>query len=228
MKIKKSVDTEDLISCFFGECETLYRFLSQKHDLDYIGGLSLYKNHRQIISSFKPGKPFARPFTATARFEKHGDAGTNALEINFFEETCALSCHVILGHVERINIDDLLKASKNTHAIKTDGKPVYDTEAIEQEMAHLSDIIISHANIVLNPDPRIVERAIVIKETLLEHNLRRTLKENMHEATLSAAHAFMKKNYVRVIELLSPYKTFLSAADLKKLRVARERIAQSM
>lgn len=228
MKNKKSVDTEDLISCFFGECETLYRYLAQKYDLNYISGLSMYTQHRQVISGFRPGKAFARPFTATARFERLDGFHHNTLEINFHEDTYALSSYVILQNIERINIEDLLKAAKKTSVIMAGGKPVYDVEAIEQEMAHLSKIVIDHADLVLDPDSRIVDRALVIKETLLEHNLRKTLQENMKEASLQAAHAFMKKNYVRVIEILSPYKTFLSNADLKKLRMAREKIAHSI
>ncbi len=226
---KDSAVTEDLISCFFGVSETLYRSIAQKYDLNYISGLSHYKNHRQVITEFGAAKGFSRPFIATVRFEPNRiEPQKSAIEINFHEDQYALSCHVIYNMHERLPLEDLLKAAKKTHAIKHDAGPISNVATLEHEMEHLSNIIRAHMDWIISLDSKLLERALVIKETLLEHNLRKTLKENMENACIHAAHAFMKKNYVRVVELLSPYKSFLNTSDLKKLRMAREKIAQSL
>ena len=64
-----------------------------------------------------------------------------------------------------------------------------------------------------------------MQQTLLEQSIRSHLDTQIAEASRRAAEAFADQDYTLVVALLDIYADYLGSADLKKLRIAHEKIS---
>ena len=78
---------------------------------------------------------------------------------------------------------------------------------------------------LLNPSERLVDRANVMRDKLLEQGVRSHFEKLLKSASRKAAEAFTNKDFSKVVELLLPFKKYLGSSDLKKLRIASEKLS---
>ena len=84
-----------------------------------------------------------------------------------------------------------------------------------------------HRRVVLEPGQKLLDRALTMRGKRLEQRIREQHKNDIQKASIEGAKAFLEKDFRRVIELFVPYETYLSAADLKKLNLARRNMLQA-
>lgn len=224
MKNIKMLDSNRLLACFFSDCENQFRFLEDEHDYSYFSGIVTYRHNHKIIVPCKNPEEEAHPFVACARYE-HKDW---AIEILFDEENMKIDQRFYHKGIHRFSKDDLLKSAKKTCSFKALDKPVVNEQSIYDTSAEFADFLKRYQNWVLDPNDKFIERALTMKERLLEQQIRQKFEKDMRDISEMAAKAFMQKNYKKVIRLLMPYKQTLTGADQKKLTQARDNIEASI
>ncbi len=209
--------SEYLLACFFAECETQFRFLETKHGFHYFSGLVEYKGGRQIITPYK-NQTIENGFQAMTRYEKDDDA----FEIIFDDMYLSLEGYAYYNRINRFEFSEVLEAAKKTDSALTGKKPVHHRDGVREAIEQIAAPFKSHIQYFIDPGEKQIERALTMRNKRMEHNIRAHHETIVQEASAKAAKAFLEKNYQFVIELLSPYKKDLSAADLKKLEKAKK------
>ncbi len=213
-----------LLTCFFEDCENQFRFLQDDYEYIQFSGLVTYRHNHKIIIPFHSSTNVSHPYVACARYELKDWA----FEIVFDEDQMKINQYFYHKGIHKFSKDDLLKTAKKTCAFKALDKPVANKQSISDMFMEFADFLKRYKNWVLLPDDKFIERAIVMKEKLMEQQLREKLDKDMKDISEMAARAYMQKNYKKVIELLMPYKQILTGADQKKLVQARENIRTSI
>lgn len=218
-KNKEQEISEDLLACFFYKCEEQFRFLEKEMGFRYLSGLVEYRQGRQIIRAWHPGMQTDICHLAT-RYEKDDFS----LEIRFNTEDFLLECAIYFDSINHIHLEELVKAAKKGTLPRALQQPALQPGVLEKIIGELGKFLYKNRGWLIEPDAKLLHRALTIRQKILEHNLREQLKRDMEGACAQAARAFMRKDFVRTISLLGPYEAFLSAADLKKLSYARSQI----
>ena len=218
---KKQEPSKDLLSCFFTECETQFRFLELEHGFHYFSGLVQYKGGRAIITPYKDHKDqtIKNGFQAMTRYEKDDDA----FEIVFDDMYLSLEGYAYYNRVHRFEFSEMLEAAKRSDsAILIKKKSVSHKESLRETVKQMAAPFRSHIEHFIKPNPKLIERALTMRGKRMEHQIRSHYKTIIEESCTKAAKAFLEKNYQSVIKLLMPYERDLSAADLKKLEKAKQ------
>lgn len=216
----EKVHSDDLLACFFTECEAQFRFLERTHGFGRIAGLAEYKKGRLIITPHSSSTPGIGPFHLITRYER----GPLAFEIGYSDENYLLDCHVYHNLSTRLSLEDVLKAAKRPSAAKILSRPASRPELLLSQIRELAAIVHKNNSWLGEESTKLFERAITIRETILEHNIREQYKREMEALSSQAAKAFLQKDFQKVVTLLTPYESHLSGADLKKLNQARRRL----
>ena len=215
----RSAHPHDLLTCFFEECESQFRFLEEEHGYLYFSGLMEYKGNYKLIKPYNNETQAPdQPFYAITRYERN----SQAIEVFYGDQNYILEIYVYPDAIRRFSIRDLVSAARGD--ISQRKAAAYLTEAtnISESLKWFSGAIRNNPK-VLQPSDRLIERATVMRDTLLEQGVRSHLDKLIKNASQQAAEAFVQKDYARVIDILVAFEEYLSAADLKKLRIAREK-----
>ena len=212
--------THELLTCFFSECERQFRFLEEDYGYMSFKGLTNYKKNCKITKPYSPQTDAPEPFFATARYEYR----RHAIEIMYGDLQYILEINVYPNMIDRFSFRDLLDARQkmlpaldNLFYIK---KPLQIIGGLQ-----LFSQMIQKDPSLIQPSERDIQRANVMKNKLIEQNVREHFKNIVADACVEAAQAFLNKNYLAVINLLEPFEDYLGKADLKKLKISREKIS---
>lgn len=208
-----------LLACFFNECEKHFRFLRLNHDFEHISGLVEYKNNRQIIKPL-PESLSATPLVASVRFEKD----MFAYEICFDYRNSHLLPLFFYQNIHRLHWSHLAAAAKKDETALGVYSNNNDTQILKANIEALSNAYLKHANDLLFPSEKLIDKALRIKATRLEHSIREQYKAQKDYASQQAARAFLEQNYKAVITYLRPYERDLGPADRKKLELSLKKL----
>ena len=215
----RSADSHALLTCFFEECESQFRFLEEEHGYLYFSGLMEYKGNYKLIKPYNEEiENPEKPFYAVTRYERNNQA----IEVFYGDQNYILEIFVYPDAIQRFSIRDLISAARGD--MTRNKAATYLTEArnIADSLKWFSNAMRDNPK-VLQPSERLVERASVMRDTLLEQGVRSHLDKLIKNASQRAAEAFAKKDFSQVIDILTPFEDYLSSADNKKLRIAREK-----
>ena len=212
----------ELLRCFFSECERKFRFLEERHGYNFFYGLVEYRKNFKLIKAVESYDNLGS-FQAIVRYEKN----EQALEVLYGSEQFQIEGYVYYNAVDRYTFSEILKAAKKQGDIFQCDWGLTDTKLTEEAISQFARAVEKNARTLLEPNPRILERANTIRNTLLEQTIRQYHTEMLKSVSEDAARAFREKNYRRVIELLNPHKEYLKKAELKKLQRAEELLRTS-
>lgn len=219
MKQQLRTSSDDLLACFFSECEKRFRFLEQHHGYLYLSGLATYKNNYKIIVPYK-GTQAPEPFLAVTRYEKNAQA----IELIYGDQDYILEVFLYVDPITRISLKDLMAAHRTPFAMPHKMAWVTQSASINELLEALSALMRGNLETILNPNAKLVERALTMRSKLTEQAVRENYKKLLDDASIRAAQAYTQKDFALVLEILMPFKKDLSKADLKKLRLAQENI----
>jgi hypothetical protein len=211
--------SSELLSCFFSECESRFRFLEVEHGFRYVSGLTSYHNGRQVLRPYR-GQETPNPFWATTRYEK----GNYALEIVYGDSDYSIESYAYINMVNRLHIDELLKAGRKSELLSGNARNVSENISLEKALESLSDMYKNNPACIIDPEQHLIERAITMRGRLLEETIMRHYRDTIEVVSAQGARAYTQKDYERVVELLSPYEQYLTPSDLKKLARAKKKI----
>jgi hypothetical protein len=208
---------EQLLTCFFAGCEKEFGFLQRKHDFTLISGLSQYRQGRRILTPFRMPASIPSPFEAVVLFEKDD----TAFEISYGGNQHILDMHLYYGQIHRFLLRAVFEAARKAEpgidTVKAQTVPV-----LEQALAGAGVAVRKNMGLITKPSLKLIGRTLTIHDKRLEQAVRMQHRRDMEDAAQEAARAFTAKNYLRVLELLMPYESYLSAANAKKLYRARQ------
>ena len=222
MNNKLRASSGDLLTCFFTECESQFRFLEQKHGYSYLSGLVEYRGGRQIITPYR-NQFIDGPFRAVTRYE-HDSIN---LEIVYGDKDYALEAYACYEHIYRLSLSDILSAVKKPDAGRTRHWLVTHEELVQDSVRSIANTVRKQWRHFLNPKPKVIERALSIRSKLMEQAIREQYKQEMDMASREAAKAFLEKDFTMVLMLLMPYERDLSPGDAKKLGLARRSLLET-
>jgi len=216
-----SANSHDLLTCFFEECESQFRFLEEEHGYLYFSGLMEYKGNYKLIKPYNDKKQAPeQPFYAVTRYERNAQA----IEVFYGDQNYVLEIFVYPDAIRRFSIRDLVSAARGGLSTKNPSNYLTEARNISDSLKWFSSAMHDNPKI-LQPSDKLIERATIMRDTLLEQGVRAHLEKLVKNASRQAAEAFVQKDYVQVVDILMPYEDYLSAADIKKLRIAREKTA---
>ncbi|MEZ5815394.1 MAG: hypothetical protein R3E13_11855 [Alphaproteobacteria bacterium] len=213
-----SLSTDKVLRCFFSECERHFRFLEERHGYSFLCGMAEYKNNYKIIKPLEDRPEEGRSFSAVTRYEKDG----RAIEICFGNELFMVEAYSFYNPFERFELAEILTAARKDSQCLAGDKGVSTPELIQKTLGRIATCLEKHARVILNPGPKLLERAMTIRSARLEQGLRQKHSDALQAICADAASAYLEKNYRRVVELLEPHKAYLQKADLKKLERAKK------
>lgn len=209
----------DLLTCFFNECERRFRFLEEEYGYTYISGLSSLVNGRQIIRPYNL-TPVSVPFWAVTRYEK----GYHAFEIVYGDKEFIIEGYCYANSVDRLSWPEILQAAKRPYENYGAFYRALSQKSIAQQIGRMADQFKACKGELLNPDQKVIERALKRRSVMLEQTIRQNYQTMLELVIKESAAAFSLKNYKRVIELLAPYERDLQESDKKKLKLARRNL----
>ena len=210
-------NTEALLTCFFTGCAEHFGFLHD-HGFNSVSGLSHYQKGRRILSPFCAPSNIAPPFEAATLFERD----ETAFEISYGGEHYTLNLHVCYAHVHRFLLRDVFQAARKPMASKLDTVRVPNIKSLENALENSAKTVRKNADFITDLNPKILERTLVIHDKLVEEKIRAQHQRDVEETERQAAKAYATLDYTRVVEMLTPYERYISAASAKKLDRARK------
>ena len=210
---------KQLLEHFFSGCESKLRFLEQRHGFTYISGLAEYRNNSKIIRPWR-GQEVEETFIALTRYER----AETALEIVFGEQQFIIESYVYYGPYQRFSLAEVLTAARKFSKGRTNDWGITRPQLIDESLMRIAKNLQNHHKAVLEPNEKLRERMLTIRDVQLEQAVRQHFSRTLKEATLAAAKAFREKNFRMVISMLEPYKNFLPSSELKKLQLAKKQI----
>ena len=211
------LSTHELLRCFFSECERHFRFLEQRYDYSFFYGLAEYRNNYKVIRPFLEDH-VDQSFIAITRYEKENQA----IEITFGSDQYYLEGHTYYSPIERFEFSEILSAAKKPNDYVAGDRGLKSATLIESTVSTMARHVEKSARILLEPKQKILDRAMTMRHSRLEHAIRQIHADGLQIVCASAAKAFREKNYRLVVELLEPHKNYLKKADLKKLERAKK------
>lgn len=209
------------MTCFFEECESQFRFLEEKHGYLYLSGLAEYQSHYKIITPYKNVRSGPEtPFFAVTRYERDNQA----IELFYGDKNYALDVYIYPDSIRRFSLQDIIAAARKNPSEYNHMSYLTEKDMIAQSLEWFSTSMRKHPQI-LSPGEKLMKRAEVMRERILEQSVRAHLETLIRTASERAAEAFVAKDYGLVVEILSLYQDHLSRSDLKKLRIAREKLS---
>ncbi len=209
-----------LLTCFFEECESQFRFLEEEHGYLYISGLMDYNRSFKVIRPYNKRYEAGKAFQAVTRYERN----QQAIEIYYGDKNYALDIYFYPDSVQRFRFSELMSALRKDATPPRDFNFLLHSEIISESLQWFSSTMRQTPNLV-KPSDRLINRAATMRDTLLEQSIRAHYEKLMKEASDRAAKAFARQHFGEVIEILSPYEDHLPSADLKKLQIARQKLS---
>lgn len=216
-----TAETQNLLTCFFKECESQFRFLEEKHGYLYLSGLAEYHKNYKIIKPYNGQTPADnQPFFALTRYEQHDQA----IEVMYGDNQYILEIFIYPDAVSRLSLRDMIMATRGDSSAVKDLSYLTEPEHVTKSLKWFAQAIIDNPK-VIKPSAKLIERASTMRSKLIEHGVRAHLDRLVEDSTTKAAAAFVEKNYAKVIDLLMPYQNFLGSSALKQLRIAQQKLS---
>ncbi|MEZ5918458.1 MAG: hypothetical protein R3D66_00530 [Alphaproteobacteria bacterium] len=210
---------ESLLTCFFSEGETRFRFLEDACDYTTIGGMVRYKNNLRVIVPYKP-EYCSLPFLALMRYE--GEAG--AFEILYGDRDYTLEIFFCPSPVNRVYLGEWVSAAGG-EVLQSDSIAwLHEQVALEEALRSRAVFLRKSIDCFINPQPDTLDRALAIQAKRVEQAVRAQYKQDMAQASKMAARAYFRKDYKDVVRLLRPYEKYLSPVDIRKFMIARSKL----
>ncbi len=220
---KEQDSSQELLTCFFAECETQFRFLELKHDYHYFSGLVHYSDGRQVITPYK-NQSIDGVFWAATRYEKD----ESVFEIIFGDKDFSLEGYACFDRINRFGFEQIMDAAKKPNADIGGGRQIYSAEEVQETLQDIAQPFKNHLQYFTRPSPKLIERALNMRGKRMQHQIYERYKSMVEDASAKAAKAFLEKDYGAVVELLLPFERDLSASDRKKLEKARAKCKESI
>lgn len=211
------------LACFFGACAGSFSFLERDHGFDRVGGLAARIRDRTVITPFDPQRARGEHHDALVLYEKDNVT----FEISYTRDH-RLDSYIMFNRAHRFPFYDFIASARKAFLYRRDSVVIEDRETVESEIEKLAEVARKHKDLLADCSPRLLERALMIRETVMEQKIRAQYKRELKRVSEAAAKAFMEKNYLLVIELCTPYEHHLSASCLKKLDIARSKILNQL
>ncbi|MCK5284996.1 MAG: hypothetical protein KAJ86_05360 [Alphaproteobacteria bacterium] len=206
-----------LLTCFFAECESAFRFLELNHGYSHISGIVNYKQGRQIIIPYK-GQSIDGCFLVVTRYEKNN----HAIEIIYGGAEFMIEVYSFFDQIHRLSFSDILRATKKKNIILNNNQWLMRESQIKYTICLMADVIEKNKTAFITPSKNFIDRALTMREKRMENLIRAQYNRDKAYVCILAAKAFLNKDYRRVIELFRPFERDLSIADKKKLRLAHQ------
>ena len=191
---------ENLLPCFFSECESQFRFLEQEHGYTYLSGMVEQHQTRQIIRPYKKNQETPETFQAITRYEKDD----HVLEITYGKKEFIIESYTYFDHVYRLTLCELLAAAKRENKDVKANRWNLREEQITEVIKKMAASFKENKDDFLNPNPKTIDRALTMRSKRIEQGVRDIYKESLKHISVEAARAFLKKDFKKVIELLTP------------------------
>ena len=232
-----------LIGCFLTRAEEALRFLEIEHGfgsfsgtLDYALGRQIIKPYRLRTSDTSPrasARSVALPTQTLSGDVSCPDAATiyerdnTALEMRFSPAEGFVHIHVCFGRIHRLRFADIMQAARRGPLPHAESYRAEDDETLILAIEEAARMLHAHHDLITEPDMALIEWAVRMRDKIMEQQIRAQFRRDLEEAQQLAARAFVHKDYVRVIMLLSPYMHYLDAASARKMEQARRFIRGS-
>jgi len=214
---KTQLSANELLRCFFSECERHFRFLEERYGYSFICGLAEYQKNYKIIKPLNDQKVDGS-FLAVTRYEKD----ERAIEICFGNEQFLIEAYTFYNPFDRFELSEILTAARKDNEQLAGDWGVTNPELIQKTILRIASSLQDQAHIILEPKPKLLARAMTIRNARLEQSIRQKHNDTLKSICEDAASAYREKNYCRVIQLLEPHKNYLQKADIKKLNRAKK------
>jgi len=167
-------DSHRLLTQFFQECESQFRFLEEQYGYLYFSGLVGHKNHCRIVTPYKnitldPDKPFH----AVTRYER----GQQAIEVLYGDKNYGLDVFVYPDCVKRLGLNDLIAATKGHTSSLQNFSALDQPNDLSHALKSLAETMRDHPTI-LSPSADLSNRAADLRDTLLEQTIRAHHEKN--------------------------------------------------
>ncbi len=167
MNNKLRENSRDLLTCFFTECESTFRFLELKHDYGYLSGLIDYRQGRQIITPYH-GQSIENSFRAVTRYEMEN----NAIEILYGDKEFMIEAYIYINQIHRLSLSDILLAAKKDDNSTKNNRQITKQNQIERKIHNISASIKKNKRHFLEPNERMIERALTMRGKRMEQSIR--------------------------------------------------------
>lgn len=205
-----------LLRCFFDECERHFRFLENRFGYRFLCGLVEYRNNYKLI------KPLDRrsvvgTFQGIVRYERD----ERALELLYGGEEFRIDGYIYYDPILRYEFEDIMMAARKKDPKLHGDWGVTSPDLIHRTIVNMAEACEKHSSVLLNPNPKVLERATVMRRSLLEEAVRQHHARLLKKVSEDAARAFRERDYRRVVELLKPHEEYLKKGEFKKLKQAQ-------
>jgi hypothetical protein len=214
---------QDLLSCFFNECERHFRFLEQRYHFGYLSGMVEYQRNIKIIKPFRSTNSIPSDvldFQAVTRYERD----EVAVEIGFSKSQLAIEGHVYFDPVLRFELSEILTAAKKHDDGIGGDIGLIQEDMVEDTVSAMATALRQNIQYFVEPSEKLIDRAQVIRNKRIEQAVRQHFAVLLEDTSKEAARAFTNRDYKKVMTLLQPYEPYLGNADLKKLILSRKRL----
>lgn len=208
-----------LLSSFFELCKEHFQFLQNDNDFSHIEGMVNYVQGRKFITTYTGEQDLPedlRAIWAVSRFEKDD----LAIEIGYGDADFRLSAHIYYGPAFRTELYDFL----DINGVAVDLSPhqwIKSQDLLKTCIKDTAEIIQYNKRFVLKTNNKIIEKIQMKRSQEIRETIRAQHQDVLKSLTLMSTKALQNKDYKRVIELLRPYKKYLSDTDLNKLEQAQ-------
>jgi len=213
-----------LLSYFLTECEEELRFLETDYGFGYFSGMLEYAKGRQILKPCTTQISAEQSLDHALEIATIYDNGQTALEVTYKPSQSRLNIYVCYGRIHRLPLSDMISAAHREYISKTEHIFACDAVSLKRVLHENAASIRTYHTVITQPDEGLIERALKIRDKLLEQQIRAQFHADMEQAQIMAARAFVQKDYVRVIKLLTPYEHYLNAVSLRKMTQARQKL----
>jgi len=211
------LSANELLKCFFSECERNFRFLEQRYGYSFFCGLVEYRNNYKLIKPINSGI-IHEPFIAVTRYEKDGCA----LEFSYSSQHFVIENQAFYNPVDRFSLAEILYAARKSGGQALNGDWGLTNEAlIHNTIQGMAATTEKYARIFLNPSSKLLNRAMAIRSKRMEQKIRQKHLQTIKLVCQDAAKAYREKNYRQVVRLLEPFRQYLKKAEIKKLERAK-------
>ncbi|MES9906532.1 MAG: hypothetical protein ABW168_28105 [Sedimenticola sp.] len=210
--------TAELVNTFTEEVESQFSFLVSEYGFENESGLSDFKGPVSQLKTFNPGK-MPGLYWLIERYNRPGirvEIGYGDRELLIEAAWWFQDQQHGFGMWEILNAADL-----NSKGIGG-GAWVNSSEFMKRTISDMAISLKKNIELFVNPRKELIDRALEIRGQRLRYDQDKQRELDLSHARVEAASGFRKKNYRKVIELLSPFSEILSEADHKKIKLCRK------
>jgi hypothetical protein len=215
---KQATSRETLLETFRRECDAKFHFLEAAHSARKEFGFSRGGGLMGRLDKYVPGQA-PDWFLAVQRYKLR----KCAIEIIYGDKEAILHAHVIVGFPRQMfALYEILRAAGIEDEDAQGGIWVLSEEEMQRTVSALAASLERHFALMTSPGREVLARALEIHREQVRQERAGHRQAFLASARNAAANEFRRRNYGKVVELLSPFEDILSDADREKIRLARK------